>query len=76
MTEINCANVKFNDKPKRKNGGTGLSTSSVFNIKPKVQICTNELADLTKDLKKKDIRAAFPFMPLQDREYYRVVLHQ
>ena len=66
---MTCANVKFNDKPKRKNGGTGLSTSSVFNVKPKIQICTKELAGL----KKKEIRAGFSFMPLQDREYYRVV---
>ena len=71
MTEINCAYVKFNDKPKRKNAGTGLSTSSAFNVKPKIQTCTKELADL----KKKEIRAAFSFMPLQDQEYYQVVLH-
>ena len=62
---MNCANAKFNDKPGRKNSGTGLSTSSVLNVKPKIQTCTKELADQ----KKKGIRAAFPFVPLQDREY-------
>ena len=55
----------------RKNAGTGLSTYSVMNVMPKIQTCTNELADL----KKKEIRTAFRFMPLQDREYYQIVLH-
>ena len=59
---INCGNVKLNDKPMRKNPDTGLSTSSALNVKPKIQTCTKELADLNK----KKVRAAFPFIPLQD----------
>lgn len=68
---MNCVNVKFNETPKRKRTIEGpASTSSVFNVKPKVQACTKDVPEL----KKMDIKAAFQFMPLQDREYYRAVL--
>jgi hypothetical protein len=44
---------------------------SVFDVKPAILKCDNEIPDL----KKKDIKAAFPFMPLQDIEYYKTILH-
>ena len=46
-------------------------TLGVLNIKPKVQKCAKEISDL----KKKDIKAAFPYMSIQDREYYSAILH-
>ena len=48
---MNCANVKFNEKPNRKNAATSPTTSTVLNVKPKIQNCTKELADLKKILK-------------------------
>lgn len=71
---MNAANVRHAEKPlrrrKKSEPSTFDSTVSVFEIRPKVQKKIPEICDL----KKKDIKRAFPFMPLQDRDYYKVVL--
>jgi hypothetical protein len=41
----------------------------VFQVTPKPQKPTKGISDD----KKKDIKAAFPFMPIQDREYYNAI---
>ncbi|GBM93308.1 hypothetical protein AVEN_99994-1 [Araneus ventricosus] len=44
---------------------------SVFHVTPKVQKAATEVGDQ----KERDIKTAFTFMPIQDREYYNTLLH-
>lgn len=69
----NCKCIKLGETPKRKckkeSPSTSTSSENVFYVKPKTQKYAVEMSEL----KKKDIKAAFPFTPLQDREYYLAV---
>ena len=59
-------NIKFHEAQRRSVQACPSGSVSVLNIKPKMQKKKIELSDL----KKMDIKAAIPFMPLQDRSYY------
>lgn len=66
---VNMANVKFNETPTRKKAKAKNPTVrlEVLAVKPKVQRCSSEIPVV----KKTDIVAAFSFMPLHDREFYK-----
>ncbi|GBM06057.1 hypothetical protein AVEN_49437-1 [Araneus ventricosus] len=74
----NSANIKFAEtsmrdskthiKQKKISENCNLS---VFQVTLKVQKTAKEVSDQ----KKKDIKTAFPFVPIQDMEYYIAVLH-
>ncbi|KAG8321733.1 hypothetical protein J6590_041185 [Homalodisca vitripennis] len=68
---LNRVNLKYNETPKRTKSHSSLSSSSVLNVTPKLQTFRMEMSEA----KKKDIKAAFPYMPLQDRDYYKAVLN-
>lgn len=75
LEPMQYANIRFPETPLRRkknmNTSPGSSGVTVFDVKPKIQKYVPEISEL----KKKDIKSSFPFMPLQDREYYKVVLH-
>lgn len=73
LEPYNAANLKFLETPKprkQKKQQTETLSVSVFEVRPKVLRCTN----IISDLKKKDIKSAYPYMPLQDREFYNAIL--
>lgn len=67
----NCSNNKFDEMPKRRCKGTKNKASAdcVVMMKPKINGAITTLAEEME----KDIRTAI-YMPLQDREWYKVVL--
>lgn len=76
----NSANIKFCETPaerntrrniKKKTNNSEFRGLSVFQVTPKLQKPTKGVSDE----KKKDIKAAFPYMPVQDREYYNAIFH-
>lgn len=73
---INTANIKYISTPlrKRKNNSplSGNIGVAVLEIKPKVLKSVREIPEP----KKKDIKAAFPYMPLQDRQFYSALFHE
>ncbi|GBN65007.1 hypothetical protein AVEN_57018-1 [Araneus ventricosus] len=71
----NSANIKFAEtcirgskkhiEQKKSSENCNLS---VFQVTPKVQKAAKEVSDQKR-------KTAFPFMPIQDREYYNAILH-
>lgn len=67
----NCGNIKHNETPNRKTKKKSQQPLNVFSIKPSVSRFSQEIS---KE-KQKDIKAAFPYMPLIDREYYTAIFN-
>lgn len=72
----NSANIKFGETPQRnakkqtkRKTTSECNSLSVFQVTPKPQKPTKGISDD----KKKDIKTAFPYMPIQDREYYSAI---
>lgn len=64
----NCTNIRCLETRRRQSSNG--KTTTVFYVRPKVLGTAIEVPEG----KKADIRTAFPFMPLVDREFYRVIL--
>lgn len=64
----NCTNIRFLETRRRQSSNG--KTTTVFDVRPKVLGTAIEVPEG----KKADIKTAFPFMPLVDREFYRVIL--
>ncbi|KAG8311330.1 hypothetical protein J6590_045654 [Homalodisca vitripennis] len=64
-------------------GRAGNDLASAFYKILETVMDENDITDLVtwsdsmdiSEAKKKDIKAAFPYMPLQDRDYYKAVLN-